>query len=763
MPTTTLRVAYRPVRIGFLVRGGVLADVVEAARFNSLLWGGISNPLISVDEDDAAARRIVEAFNPDGLVALASDERLTRFTESYPHLKWPGDLRHPELTEFRGPDDQLGVVDMRLLYAHYHEEVARDPDGSPFVLPTWGPEHPFAALLATFFGEFGLGAPPRFRNAYLSALFATEWEIAGDASPELIPRGTPISFTGDSLERWMRASYWGDGVVFGDATDARHLADFWNLRAAGFDVTFWHEDGGGPFGDWSREHVKLVWEGRPRVGDVDIGPHIWRCGEWDEGVDVPGELKEALPEDARVVKARLDDATWRQPSTAPVTFSAPEQSVLATIEERPSGKWDIIFARPAHPFERSGFEPFHEHWMLTIRPLVESGYAGSTLQLPFVPDLNEWLSREISHLARVVRAQPEKFALFTTPAESSIRFSPVLEERLIRRVFERGGIKATPSHPGVVASQIVRVMGGPIDSQLFKIDGVRELLRTPKTYLWEQALEVVKGPGAETRDDAADVLETLTERAVLRAGLHIRCPACQVRSRYEAEGLAAEVSCPRCGSAFRLSSHLHRKETRWEYRVSGFFEEVGQHGAIGAILARLRLEEDRPSVSRLVVTAHKLEVGGKSCESDLLVLESGRGGVPATAVAECKSFVDEIEDADIANLRQVADAIRASGVECYLVFTTTRDAFSPAELQRFRDYVDSVSGEWALDGEPLHGMPRPAPILLTIRELGLNSFEFYAEEPGIPHPYPHMLRDFAENSAALYLQGDKGAPRIPTS
>jgi hypothetical protein len=754
MPTTTLRIAYRPIRIGFLVRAGVLDDVVDAARFNTLVWGGICNPIIALDEEGTAAERLVQAFKVDGLVALVANERLEAFIESHPHLKWPGDLFHTRLADFRGPAGELGVVDVRLLYGHYHDEVAKNPEKSPFVLPTWPDDHPFGALLAASFGEFSSNAPPQFKAGYLGALLAREEIIANDAPIELISRESPISFTGDSIERWARSSYFGDGVVVGDANDAQHLADFWNLRAAGFELAFWHSQGGGPFREWCQKHLANVWDFRPRPGEVDLGPHIWRCGGWEDGFDIPPELIDALPQQARPVKAALGVSSWTQPTTAPVIFTAREQSVLASVEERSSGRWDLVFARPPHPFEQSGFEPFHGHWMVTVRPLIEAAYSGSTLRLPFLPDLNEWFGREISHRPREVRVEPKRVALFSTPWTASVQISPVREERLIRRVFERAGIVATASHPGIVASQIVRVMGGPFGCQLFKIDGVRTLLSRPKTYLWEQAVEVVKGPGAEESQDAAEVLVDLTERAVLRVGLHIRCPACEVKSRHEPNSLGHEVACPRCGSVFRLASHVHRKSTRWEYQVSGFFEEAGQHGAIATILSLLRLGEDRSDAPRFTVTAHNLELGGVTCESDLLVLECGRGGVPAAAVAECKSFVDEIEEADIANLSGVANAMRASGVECYLVFATTRDHFKAAERVRFDDYTQSIAGEWALDGDPFQRMARPAPILLTIRELGLNSLEFYAEQPGIPHPYPRTLRDLAENSAAIYLSPD---------
>ena len=48
MATTSLSVKYRPIKIGFLVRDGSIDDLVKAAGINTLLWGGIHNPIIPI-------------------------------------------------------------------------------------------------------------------------------------------------------------------------------------------------------------------------------------------------------------------------------------------------------------------------------------------------------------------------------------------------------------------------------------------------------------------------------------------------------------------------------------------------------------------------------------------------------------------------------------------------------------------------------------------------------------------------------------------
>ena len=55
MGSVEIRVTYRPIRIGFLVRDGQVEDVVAASKLAVLFWGGIYNPIIPVSQDASVA------------------------------------------------------------------------------------------------------------------------------------------------------------------------------------------------------------------------------------------------------------------------------------------------------------------------------------------------------------------------------------------------------------------------------------------------------------------------------------------------------------------------------------------------------------------------------------------------------------------------------------------------------------------------------------------------------------------------------------
>ena len=56
MATTGLTIAYRPIRLGFLIRNGNLDDLITAAGLNTMLAGGIYNPVIPIGSKNELAK-----------------------------------------------------------------------------------------------------------------------------------------------------------------------------------------------------------------------------------------------------------------------------------------------------------------------------------------------------------------------------------------------------------------------------------------------------------------------------------------------------------------------------------------------------------------------------------------------------------------------------------------------------------------------------------------------------------------------------------
>jgi hypothetical protein len=160
----------------------------------------------------------------------------------------------------------------------------------------------------------------------------------------------------------------------------------------------------------------------------------------------------------------------------------------------------------------------------------------------------------------------------------------------------------------------------------------------------------------------------------------------------------------------------------FRYRISGLLKQRGQHifagdrelrpaGAPSVLLAWLALHNLVGSDRLMVLPSHTLGGAVPHCESDLVALE--RGSVidrtrAAVVFAECKTH-GQVSDADVVNLSTAAAAIRDTGVDAYILFSTLKEQFSDEELWRFLMLRDA-----ATIGDEI--LRRP-PILLTRREL----------------------------------------------
>jgi hypothetical protein len=102
------------------------------------------------------------------------------------------------------------------------------------------------------------------------------------------------------------------------------------------------------------------------------------------------------------------------------------------------------------------------------------------------------------------------------------------------------------------------------------------------------------------------------------------------------------------------------------------------------------------------------------CETDLVAIAYGARPMTHThiLIGECKGQ-GLVDAADVRKLSAVSARLRASGVSCDVVFSTTRTSFAEQEMELFREYYESSS-----EFEPL----RRAPLLLTANELDFHRY-----------------------------------------
>ncbi len=766
MATASLHLHYRPLRIGFLVRHGNMEDVVDAARLNTALWGGVFNPIVPVGAEPDCCDDLVRLFHVDVLHPVAGVSRLEEAFAAYPWLAWPRALGEPHLVSGENDDEQLTALDVLPIMLHYWEhEFLHVAAASQYARPCWDASDPLAALLCVEFGGYP-DVGPDYVEAFGKAMRAERIDIGNAPVPEtLADRATPIHLAHEGLvwiQRWPER-----GVYVGRPDHFDDIVKYWNLRASGRGAVFWPLAHAERWLDYARQRVRGLLRRHYDEADGERAIRIWAGPEAAEDGDPAKHLGDVLPDAAEVVHCPLSHAAWDGLGARTAVPHFEPQTVIADLEERGSAAPYVTLALPEQPPWQAALRRVHgQHWVVSVRSVTEPREQHYTLSPPMVPQLNEWYARCSFLDPSAFRAQPDGFGVLHPVDDATLHLVPIDIKELIARLLEHAGISAAPSRPGLIAERLIRQLGGVESCRVFKIPGVRKLLREPQAHkgitrkMAEQLIQDKPSDGApsfdahrqlhiELRDEPElepqAVFDFLLKKDILRPGLLLLCPNCTLDFWAPADSLRHQMSCELCGHQFGLGPQLGRRGG-WRFRLSGLFGRADQqHGAVPVALTLLQLQRTSGSLTTVLhSTALELSGACPDCESDLVVVRRDPHCGACFLLGECKTR-GEISADDICKLLRARDAIRDAGLDCYLIFSKTSPEFTENELERFR--------QLHADGVPL--------ILFTAAELD-PYHPYYGDGTGdarpVPYRYAHSFGELAANSASLYL----GPPPVRT-
>jgi hypothetical protein len=733
MPTTVLQIAYRPMRLAFLVRPRSRNDVIHAIRLCSLLWGGGFNPIVRLG-DAASVDRDVAELEIDALQSVTTTPASSAAQERHRYLHWPYIGEGLIVGEER--DRSLGVQDFRPMLRMVERTWRADTSVRPSVLPRWDPDDPFAAIFAATFGDLSLADDLMDRDVaawFIRATGAVE-DAAASAAQSIDHVFVPLEVTRLALT-WRIHPYRErpDGVFVGNAASTEDVCAYWNLRACGHRVLFWHrnEAQGGPFGPAIATRIRaLASSAESSHPHFDAMPVFSLRARGQS--EIPTELRAFADERVTFVAHSLRPdfgiSPWRHLRLVDLP-SSEAQGVLSHVDDLPGGRSKVVVPLPPLPFPR-GDRADRQALVISVGTYSDAGYRG-TLRLPPLPDLNHWYRWEVTETLRPVRAAAETFGVIDDLLLETLELSPLPRDGLVRQLFERAGIAAKRSLPGEAAHHLMQQLGGLGGCAVLRIPGVRKLLGHPKSrsgVLRRAAHELIRDRGSFAsagplrmrgeRATPADVFSFLVASKLFLPGLELKCQRCQHASFYPMRDVDDDVRCPRCAFVFALGPVIVGDPIR--FRVSALLDDrkdgESQPSAVPVLLTLLFLGDWLSVADGLVLeTSHDLNgTGLQPCETDFVALSYGSRPDIHThiLVGECKG-AGLVDADDLEKLEGVVQAVRASGVGCDAVIATTRETFTEDELALCRGYFERSS-----EVEPL----RRAPILLTRRELDATQF-----------------------------------------
>lgn len=761
MANITLFVNYRPLKIGFCVRADNVDDITKAAELNTLLWGGIYNPIIPVGADLDFAKQLVKVFQIDLLYPVTIAPEIESFIKLHNHLQW----RNPYdrlLFQQLEKETKMGVLDVSNIIEHYWEKEFKNTKRSNCVLPTWSKKDALSPVFTMQFGNYPTEPKLSFDHkvGFLRGLRAKTQRIVKDKNIDqtLYGKMTPILLTEDRLLLAGGGRSWDShGVYLGMPGNPQDLINFWNLRASGIDLHFVPIEDPNRVKAFVKEHLKSV-QKRDAAQRFPRGVGFWY--RYEIGHEKLQEIADQFMEKGQErVFCGVSEHSWNGLNIKPPKPEFESQTLLAGVDwsyKKPS----VSFQLPTKPAKSNRYNSKQE-LVLDVKPIGEHVYKGYTLRLPFFPDLNEWYARNVVFHPDELRAGKDEIGVVIDLDDSTSMLHPIKIQEIIQQIFDRAKIQAKPSKPGLIAQRLIERMGGDLDDcRVFKVRGVRKLINSLSTTEFvprsnaEVTIRDVDQNGEPSFDnhkslhiqqrDAQDltpheVFDYLLDKNVFTIGLAPVCPNCELEFWLSLRDADDEVKCEYCGHQFKIAPQLrHRGDFR--FRRSGLFGRAdNQEGAVPVILTLLQMLRRNGMEQFMYSTNLKLnsDIHGIDCETDLVIVGKDNWKDKVTVViGECKTN-DQITDQDVANLLKVKQVLDASGVETFLLFAKTSE-FTEDEMKRFLP----------LAAQDIN------PILFTQNELEpYDPYDYYHDNNiNLPHIYTHQFDEMGQNSYEVYLK-----------
>ncbi len=731
MPSGTLELTLRPLKFAFLVDPADHAALNEAIEINTFLWGGMFNPIIPVFRKlppvwrerfhRVTAQTLVagylDTFDPDIVVTVGNvmpPKNGVGFRDVIPSSEILAEVK-----ENGAPKYGLGLTEV---LKHFAEEELQFVRHRPLSirLPEWD-DH-YALFFAAAFGAVPNSLAACFREK-CAGLPGIEWKPCSLENFALfLEPGNLFLRRLGSLhihQQPPNSCSQRDCIFFMDVTAVVDIIDYWNLRAAGWNVV------PAPKQAIANEDLqKLACEfiGKhcyPRRGNPQITNTATllksRCTSEADMKAFWDALKGRKTEDE--ARFRIDFQTWLPPFWHE-WFREYNNAGCSQIESQKS---------VAELHDVQGFRGF-----TPLAPVFASRFGRQ--EKPRFANRVEFriYGGEEPSAEAIPEAEPDLEAAFDVAGEEGFRFSrhgplylatnpgwwvhisvPKAEEFFGLWLAKRGWT-AELSDKGYVAKQMLRQLGGVWGTQALADEGTLSLMAKLEggKVLKAEAFraELHRICAGQPSMDADKLARRLVDLRAVQLGLELQCPHCRQRSWHSIKDADYELGCPKCLQKFSLPSHAP-KEIAWSYRSTGPFSLPQRAFGAYSVLLTLRFFARVLKGATTPLLSFTAKKAGAVMEADLaLFFQESEDGNKKTALifAECKTK-NEFARADADRMSALAKHFPGA----VLVFATLNKSLNKKEQGFLRPVVNRGRRLWKT-GHPFN----PVLILTAVELLG---------------------------------------------
>lgn len=729
MDTLRVDVCYRPLRVAWVIQSSDIEAFRQAVKLSHTLWGGRFNPILMADREDEA-RRLIDLFRVDMLMPIGTADEVTAFPKKFPHLINP--FFHDSIfIGGGGGKKRAQLLDIHNALVHLRDKPElKAINDSGFRIYNWQADDPLADVFLMQFGsypsadEIGID----YREILTQGVETAEFDLdfATPIPADVVDHPTISYFSRHALKRHygIQPGWDSPGFFVGDSANLDDLVCHWNLRAA--DIALWFIDPAhlGRYAEIFPAWEKAMQQSVAHRHEWDRNIAAWTRRENNEEVRqvFVGKQLRVCP---------VSEHIWNGLIVRPPMMSLDQISVLGVLG-RDRNQPRVSFALSNKPF--CGDVWFHTQHLVASVSFIGGLYGEEhyTLNPPYLPELNEFYARAMYFQYDKLRIESERIGIVMDATEADVWLHALPVTDLFERIFGMAGYTTKLSNSGLITRQLISRLGGLQGARVFKIPGVRRLLRKhgpAASFTKKAALQLIgeKDPdnpdanfsdhldlyieprsrGTKLKSD--DVFGHLVEKGLFRMGAELQCPSCRMASWIALDVLRQRVVCELCGHEYDGTRQLMGGV--WHYRRSGVLgAERNAQGAIPVVLTLQQLAVNLSGGLNSFVYSPSLDLikegqERNECEVDFVwVIPRPYPERTEIILGECKDqgpIKQEEFERDIENLRRVADALPRNRFKSFILLTKLKP-FTPEEIELAN----------TLNGEHLQRV-----ILLTAREL----------------------------------------------
>jgi hypothetical protein len=756
--------------------------LIKASGINTLLWGGIYNPLIPVSfTNKNFANQLLNLFAVDVLFPVAQSPEIDEVIRENPFLKDPGHYAENIFyDDWHTKKKILGYLDsLNIVNYYWEKEFKNKPkeENSNCILVNYDTSDDCNNLFSLRFGYFpsDLELKDDFQDAFVKGLRSQVINIGKNETiiSNLSNGISPIIATSLRLSGYG-GTWRGDGLYVGDVNNFNDLLQFWNLRAAGLSIEFLPNKQAQRYYQFINSYLKSL-DNKP-----NSNPNIddWITVFYSQGDHKQiHELLNGYSVKRRFVFSHCDKVNWNGLNIKPANQYFDWQNTMANIEKN-YGRYSVSMSLPEKKFINAeenrrdrnvGFQQIG----ISIQTFGDFEYPRHSLNPPFIRALNEFYSREIQFDPWKIRSEREGIGVLIKCSTETLTLYPIPHNKMIEKIFELAGYKTKMSQAGLLTEQIIQGMKEdyPIEScRVFKITGVRKLIASQSTekgksikwsdatkIIWEHNFSKFQSLYIESRDrkklGTKEVFNFLIKKKIFAPKLNLlpslfrkrkefKCRKCGLKEKILLNKFTSKWECPFCGFEHFMPSYIAEEfqgqaNKYWRFVRSGLFsKDNNQEGAIPVILSLLTFARIFDSY-KLVYSTSLVLRNSCRCEIDFCILQYESRDKIQLGIAECKSEGQKINQQDIDNLKSIQDSIERIGIDCYIILSKTANNYDSDEIELFR----------SLQHENRN--------LIILSNKELESYHPYwelDESENLPEKYALNMVGMQRNSEYLYLR-----------